>query len=209
MGEPLSEADFLQPGTAQVAAGYILYGSSTMLLCTTGSGVNGFTLDPAVGEFFLSHPAMTFPNRGNTYSINDAVKAKSNSATQAFVDGCREAVDAGFRGRYIGSLVADFHRNLIHGGIYLYPSTTDKPQGKLRLLYECAPLAWIAEQAGGLAVDDSGRIMDKVPESLHDRSPYYVGIRHLVEGLQACRLAPEDTFVANDPAAASGGEHLH
>ena len=139
MGEPLQDQDFLQAGTAQVAAGYVLYGSSTMLVYTTGHGVHGFTFDPGVGEFFLSHPDMLFPDRGVTYSINDAVKAKSNQATQDFIDTCREAVDVGFRGRYIGSLVADFHRNLIHGGIYLYPSTTDKPDGKLRLLYECAP----------------------------------------------------------------------
>ena len=190
MGEPLTEADFLQPGTKQIAAGYVLYGSSTMLVYTTGSGVNGFTLDPAVGEFFLSHPSMIFPDKGTTYSINDAVKAKSGPATQAFIDGCREAVDAGFRGRYIGSLVADFHRNLIHGGIYLYPSTTDKPHGKLRLLYECSPLAWIAEEAGGKALDNQGRILDKVPASLHERSPYYVGTRHLVEALESCRLTP-------------------
>ena len=131
---------------------------------------------------------MEFPATGATYSINDAVKAKSGAAAQSFIDGCREAVDAGFRGRYIGSLVADFHRNLIHGGIYLYPSTTDKPEGKLRVLYECAPLAWIAEQAGGRAVDDHGRILDKVPASLHERSPYYVGNRHLVDALQSCRL---------------------
>lgn len=188
MGEALTDADFLQAGTSQVAAGYVLYGSSTMLVYTTGTGVNGFTLDPAVGEFFLSHPSMEFPATGATYSINDAVKAKSGAATQSFIDGCREAVDAGFRGRYIGSLVADFHRNLVHGGIYLYPSTTDKPQGKLRVLYECAPLAWIAEQAGGRAVDDHGRILDKVPSSLHERSPYYVGNRHLVDALQSCRL---------------------
>ena len=173
-----------------------------MLVYTTGTGVNGFTLDPAVGEFFLSHPSMTFPARGTTYSINDAVKAKSGPATQAFIDGCREAVDAEFRGRYIGSLVADFHRNLIHGGIYLYPSTTDKPQGKLRLLYECSPLAWIAEQAGGKAVDDCGRILDKVPASLHERTPYYVGTRHLVEALEACRLAPVDAFATKAPPTA-------
>ena len=104
-------------------------------------------------------------------------------------------MDVQFRGRYIGSLVADFHRNLIHGGIYLYPSTTDKPDGKLRLLYECAPLAWIAEEAGGKAVDDRGRILDLVPTSLHERSPYYVGTRHLVEALEACRIAPVDAFV--------------
>ena len=208
MGEPLTEADFLQPGTAQVAAGYVLYGSSTMLVYTTGTGVNGFTLDPAVGEFFLSHPAMAFPEQGSTYSINDAVKAKSDAATQGFIDGCREGVDAHFRGRYIGSLVADFHRNLIHGGIYLYPSTTDKPMGKLRLLYECAPLAWLAEEAGGKAVDDHGRILDKVPSSLHERSPYYVGTRHLVAALEACRRAPADAFVAHGPQGAETRESV-
>ena len=120
-----------------------------MLVYTTGTGVNGFTLDPAVGEFFLSHPSMEFPATGATYSINDAVKAKSGAATQSFIDGCREAVDAGFRGRYIGSLVADFHRNLIHGGIYLYPSTTDKPEGKLRVLYEACWLGSRSKQVEG------------------------------------------------------------
>ncbi len=189
MGEPLQEQDFLQAGTAQVAAGYVLYGSSTMLVYTTGHGVHGFTFDPGVGEFFLSHPDMMFPDRGVTYSINDAVKANSNQATQDFIDTCREAVDVGFRGRYIGSLVADFHRNLIHGGIYLYPSTTDKPNGKLRLLYECAPLAWLAEEAGGKALDDHGRILDRVPKSLHERTPYYVGNRHLIDALKTCRKA--------------------
>lgn len=189
MGEPLEGQDFLQAGTAQVAAGYVLYGSSTMLVYTTGHGVHGFTFDPGVGEFFLSHPDMVFPERGVTYSINDAVKAKSNQATQDFIDTCREAVDVGFRGRYIGSLVADFHHNLIHGGIYLYPSTTDKPDGKLRLLYECAPLAWLAEEAGGQALDDHGRILDRVPKSLHERTPYYAGNRHLIDALKTCRKA--------------------
>jgi fructose-1,6-bisphosphatase I len=189
LGEPLQDQDFLQAGTAQVAAGYVLYGSSTMLVYTTGHGVHGFTFDPGVGEFFLSHPDMVFPERGATYSINDAVKAKSNQATQDFIDTCREAVDVGFRGRYIGSLVADFHRNLIHGGIYLYPSTSDKPEGKLRLLYECAPLAWLAEEAGGQALDDHARILDRVPKSLHERTPYYVGNRHLIDALQTCRKA--------------------
>lgn len=189
LGEPPQDQDFLQAGTAQVAAGYVLYGSSTMLVYTTGRGVHGFTFDPGVGEFFLSHPDMVFPERAVTYSINDAVKAKSNQATQDFIDTCREAVDVGFRGRYIGSLVADFHRNLIHGGIYLYPSTTDKPEGKLRLLYECAPLAWLAEEAGGQALDDHDRILDRVPKSLHERTPYYVGNRHLIDALKTCRKA--------------------
>lgn len=189
LGEPLVDHDFLQPGSHQVAAGYILYGSSTMLVYTTGTGVNGFTLDPAVGEFFLSHPGMSFPERGATYSINDALLARATAPTQTFIAGCREASEPPFRARYIGSLVSDFHRNLIHGGIYLYPSLEGKPEGKLRLLYECAPLAFIAEQAGGLAEDDTGRILDRVPAHLHERVPFYVGSRHLMHALNACRQA--------------------
>ena len=181
MGEPLTKQDFLQAGTEQVASGYVLYGSSTMLVYTTGSGVNGFTLDPAVGEFFLSHPGMKFPEIGKIYSVNDALLSKCSTPTKLFIEVCRENTDAGFRARYIGSLVSDFHRNLIHGGIYLYPSLKDKPEGKLRLLYECSPLAFIAEQAGGLAIDDHGRILEKTPTDLHQRVPYYVGNKNLVE----------------------------
>ena len=150
LGEPLSDQDFLQAGTEQVVAGYILYGSSTMLVYTTGSGVNGFTLDPAVGEFFLSHPGMVFPESGTVYSINDALLDASPNAIKLFISGCRETKGTGLKGRYIGSLVTDFHRNLIKGGVYLYPSTTHNPEGKLRLMYECNPLAFIALQAGGL-----------------------------------------------------------
>ncbi len=181
MGEPLTKQDFLQAGTEQVASGYVLYGSSTMLVYTTGSGVNGFTLDPAVGEFFLSHPGMKFPEIGKIYSVNDALLSKCSTPTKLFIEVCRENTDTGFRARYIGSLVSDFHRNLIHGGIYLYPSLKDKPEGKLRLLYECSPLAFIAEQAGGLAIDDHGRILEKTPTDLHQRVPYYVGNKNLVE----------------------------
>ena len=181
MGKPLTKQDFLQAGTEQVASGYILYGSSTMLVYTTGSGVNGFTLDPAVGEFFLSHPAMKFPKVGKIYSVNDALLTKCSNPAKLFIEECRENTDTGFRARYIGSLVSDFHRNLIHGGIYLYPSLDDKPEGKLRLLYECSPLAFIAEQAGGLAVHDHGRILEKTPTDLHQRVPYYVGAKNLVE----------------------------
>jgi len=181
MGEPLTKQDFLQAGTEQVASGYVLYGSSTMLVYTTGSGVNGFTLDPAVGEFFLSHPGMKFPEIGKIYSVNDALLSKCSTPTKLFIEECRENTDTGFRARYIGSLVSDFHRNLIHGGIYLYPSLKDKPEGKLRLLYECSPLAFIAEQAGGLAIDDHGRILEKTPTDLHQRVPYYVGNKNLIE----------------------------
>jgi len=186
MGESLSGQDFLQRGTEQVVAGYILYGSSTMLVYTTGSGVNGFTLDPAVGEFFLSHAKMQFPETGSIYSINDALLSEANQATKSFIAGCRETPEVGFKSRYIGSLVSDFHRNLIKGGIYLYPSTKSHPRGKLRLCYECAPLAFLALEAGGAAEDDYGSILEKTPETLHERSPFYVGSVHLIQGLRSC-----------------------
>lgn len=192
LGEPLGDIDFLQSGENQVVAGYVLYGSSTMLVYTTGSGVNGFTLDPAVGEFFLSHPGMCFPDQGYIYSINDALLAKANPATQSFISGCREASEAGFSARYIGSLVSDFHRNLIKGGIYLYPSTKTHPEGKLRLLYECSPLAFIAEQAGGMAECDTGRVLDIDPAKLHQRIPFYVGSKHLIHGFRSCWHAAEE-----------------
>lgn len=187
MGEPLSEQDFLQKGSEQVAAGYVLYGSSTMLVYSTGSGVNGFTLDPAVGEFFLSHKAMKFPEKENIYSINDALVKKSCGPVKELISSYQSDNSKDYRARYIGSLVADFHRNLIHGGIYLYPSLDDKPEGKLRLLYECSPLAYLAEDAGGLAIDDSRRILDIEPTSLHQRVPFYVGSKNMIkklEGLQ-------------------------
>ena len=186
MGESLSDQDFLQRGTEQVVAGYILYGSSTMLVYTTGSGVNGFTLDPAVGEFFLSHAKMQFPETGSIYSINDALLSEANQATKSFIAGCRETPEVGFKSRYIGSLESDFHRNLIKGGIYLYPSTKSYPHGKLRLCYECAPLAFLALEAGGAAEDDLGSILEKLPETLHERSPFYVGSVHLIQGLRSC-----------------------
>lgn len=189
MGQPLTKQDFLQAGTEQVASGYVLYGSSTMLVYTTGSGVNGFTLDPAVGEFFLSHPGMKFPKIGKIYSVNDALLNTCSTPTKLFIEECRENTEADFRARYIGSLVSDFHRNLIHGGIYLYPSLKDKSDGKLRLLYECSPLAFIAEQAGGLAVHDHGRILEKTPTDLHQRVPYYVGAKNLVEAFLKFQLA--------------------
>ena len=189
MGQPLTKQDFLQAGTEQVASGYVLYGSSTMLVYTTGSGVNGFTLDPAVGEFFLSHPGMKFPEVGKIYSVNDALLNTCSTPTKLFIEECRENTEADFRARYIGSLVSDFHRNLIHGGIYLYPSLKDKSDGKLRLLYECSPLAFIAEQAGGLAVHDHGRILEKTPTDLHQRVPYYVGAKNLVEAFLKFQLA--------------------
>ena len=189
MGEHIGEADFLQKGTEQVAAGYVLYGSSTMLVYTTGTGVNGFTLDPAVGEFFLSHPGMEFPDVGQTYSVNGALLDTCTEPIKKFVKCCHEDDSLEYRARYIGSLVADFHRNLIHGGIYIYPSLTNKPNGKLRLLYECSPLSFIAEQAGGVAIHDNGRILDVQPTELHQRIPYYVGSRNLIEVMQKCQLS--------------------
>jgi len=193
LGEPLSDQDFLQVGTEKVVAGYILYGSSTMLVYTTGSGVNGFTLDPAVGEFFLSHPDMTFPESGTVYSINDALLDAAPQAIKQFIAGCRETKGLGLKGRYIGSLVTDFHRNLIKGGIYLYPSTTRHPEGKLRLMYECNPLAFIALQAGGLAEDNTGEILTRQPSHLHERSPFYVGSVNMIQGLRSCWISKEKT----------------
>ena len=189
IGEPICEADYLQKGTEQVAAGYVLYGSSTMLVYTTGTGVNGFTLDPAVGEFFLSHPQMQFPEIGKTYSVNGALLDKCTEPTKKFVQACHDDTSLEYKARYIGSLVADFHRNLIHGGIYIYPSLENKPTGKLRLLYECSPLSFIAEEAGGVAIHDNGRILDVQPTELHQRIPYYVGSRNLVEVMQKCQTS--------------------
>lgn len=192
LGDPLSDQDFLQQGTEQVVAGYILYGSSTMLVYTTGTGVNGFTMDPAIGEFFLSHPAMKFPETGMIYSINDALLDASPPAVQKFIGGCREAQGLGLKARYIGSLVTDFHRNLIKGGIYLYPSTKNNPEGKLRLMYECNPLAFIAQQAGGHAEDNSSNILEIQPTSLHQRSPFYVGSLNMIQGLRSCWMSTTD-----------------
>jgi len=184
VGKPAELRDFLQKGTEQVAAGYVIYGSSTMLVYTTGRGVNGFTLEPGIGEFFLSHPDMKIPDKGKVYSINESNYADFDSRLRRFVDYCRTKKSDGSRpytARYIGSLVADFHRNMIKGGIYVYPATADSPQGKLRLLYECSPLAMLAEQAGGLATDGDNRILEIEPTELHQRVPYYVGSKHMME----------------------------
>ncbi|MCB0395067.1 MAG: class 1 fructose-bisphosphatase [Flavobacteriales bacterium] len=175
--------DFLQPGTEQVAAGYVIYGSSTMMVYTTGRGVNGFTLDPSIGEFCLSHPDLTIPKDGKIYSINEGNYVHFPEGVKKYIKYCQEEDSATGRplsSRYIGSLVADFHRNLIKGGIFIYPSTAKNPQGKLRLLYECNPLAFIAEQAGGVATDGHGRIMDIKPTDIHQRVPYIVGSEEMV-----------------------------
>lgn len=183
-GSIATSDDFLQKGTEQVAAGYVIYGSSTMLVYTTGRGVNGFTLDPSIGEFCLSHPDMQIPEDGKIFSVNEGNLNETEEALQQYIAYCKESDPTDQRpytARYIGSLVADFHRNLIKGGIYIYPATTTAPQGKLRLLYECSPLAMIAEQAGGLATDGHRRIMEISPEALHQRVPYFIGSKNMVE----------------------------
>lgn len=176
--------DFMQKGTFQVAAGYVIYGSSTMLVYTTGKGVNGFTLDPSIGEFCLSHPDMKIPEQGALYSINEGNYKHFPEGVKAYIRYCQEEdkdTKRPYSTRYIGSLVADFHRNLIKGGIYIYPSTGKAKNGKLRLLYECNPLAFIIEQAGGKASDGFRRIMEIQPESLHQRTPLFIGSKAMVE----------------------------
>lgn len=171
-------ADFLQPGTQQVCSGYVIYGSSTMLVYTTGKGVNGFTLDPSVGEFFLSHPNIHIPERGKIYSINEGNSSKWEDGVKNYIHHLKQEDKASGRpysGRYIGSLVADFHRNLLKGGVFLYPGDKKNPNGKLRLLYECNPMAFIVEQAGGAASNGVHRIMEIQPDSLHQRVPLIIG----------------------------------
>lgn len=176
--------DVLQEGNKQVAAGYIIYGSSTMLVYTTGNGVNGFTLDPSVGLFILSHPDMQIPNNGSIYSINEANYIHFHEGVKQYIKYCQQddpLTNRPYSTRYIGSLVADFHRNLIRGGIYIYPGTLKNPNGKLRLLYECNPIAFLAEQAGGKASDGFNRILDIHPNDLHQRVPFFVGSSLMVE----------------------------
>lgn len=182
-GEDGTLEDLLQPGYKQVAAGYVLYGASTMLVYSTGHGVHGFTLDPAIGEYLLSHPDMRIPEHGRYLSVNDAYEQNWTEPVRALMrryrglDGKREAMNV----RYVGSLVADFHRNLLGGGLFAYPANTKSPNGKLRLLYECNPLAFICEQAGGAAITGTKRILDVLPTELHQRSPYFVGSKADVE----------------------------
>ncbi len=188
VGDRADVNDFLQKGIKQVAAGYVIYGSSTMLVYTTGYGVNGFTLEPSIGEFCLSHPSMKIPEDGNVYSINEGHLNSMGEGVRAYVDYCKakdSKTQRPYTARYIGSLVADFHRNLIKGGIYIYPATKKAPDGKLRLLYECSPLAFIVEQAGGKASDGFDRIMDIQPTELHQRVPYFIGSTKMVEKAEA------------------------
>lgn len=181
-GTPVQLEDFLQEGSKQVGAGYIVYGTSTMLVFTTGHGVNGFTLNPAIGTFYLSHPDMTFPKDGTIYSINEGNYVHFPQGVKDYLKYCQmEEGDRPYTSRYIGSLVSDFHRNMIKGGIYIYPTSSKSPKGKLRLLYECNPMAFLAEQAGGKASDGYNRIMDIKPTELHQRVPFFCGSINMVE----------------------------
>ncbi|OBT16747.1 fructose-bisphosphatase [Vibrio sp. UCD-FRSSP16_10] len=186
IGSPTEKEDYLQPGTEQVASGYVIYGSSTMLVYTTGAGVHGFTYDPSIGVFCLSHESMTIPNEGKVYSINEGNYVKFPLGVKKYIKYCQEEdtpTNRPYTSRYIGSLVSDFHRNLLMGGIFLYPSTRSYPMGKLRLLYECNPMAFLMEQAGGRATDGEKRIMEVKPTELHQRVPFFVGSNAMIETL--------------------------
>ena len=170
--------DLLQPGYKQVAAAYAIYGSSTIFVYCTGDGVHGFTLDPSVGEFLLSHENMRIPKRGKTYSINEGNYRRWDESMRQYIDHLKQddrASGKPYSSRYIGSLVADFHRNMLYGGIFMYPKDTTHPEGKMRLLYESSPLAFIVEHAGGRASDGRRRILDITPASLHQKSPLFIG----------------------------------
>jgi fructose-1,6-bisphosphatase I len=193
LGKPCTKEDFLQPGSRQVAAGYIIYGSSTMYVYATKRGVNGFTLDPAIGEFCLSHPDIKCPPSGKVYSVNHGNFFQYTDGTREYINVCqRKDKNSGgpYTQRYIGSMVADVHRNLMKGGIFMYPGTTDKPKGKLRLLYECNPFAFIVEIAGGRATDGKQRILDIIPTELHQRTPLFIGSKEMMDEL--------DTYLEKD-----------
>lgn len=187
-GEKVKNEDFLQEGSKQVAAGYIIYGSSTMLVYSTGFGVNGFTLDPSIGEFCLSHPDIRTPEDGFIYSANEGNHIYFPAGVKKYIKYCQEKdLKSGrpYASRYIGSLVSDFHRNLLKGGIFIYPENENAPRGKLRLVYECNPIAFIALQAGGAASDGISNILDLCPLSLHQRSPFYVGSKNMVSKIES------------------------
>jgi fructose-1,6-bisphosphatase I len=175
--------DCLQKGINQIAAGYIIYGSSTMLVYTTGQGVNGFTLDSSIGEFCLSHPDIKIPKDGKIFSLNEGNYQEFPEGVKQYVNYCKEndkETDRPYSARYIGSLIADFHRNLLKGGIFIYPPTAKAPNGKLRLMYECNPMSFIMEQAGGKASTGSQRILEVQPEKLHQRVPLFIGSENMV-----------------------------
>jgi len=185
MGTPVIMDDFLQPGINQVAAGYILYGTSTIMIYTTGKGVNGFTLNPAIGSFYLSHPDMKSPEDGSIYSINEGNYIHFPQGVKDYIKYCQEEKEnRPYTSRYIGSLVSDCYRNMIRGGIYLYPPTSKAPKGKLRLLYECNPIAFVTEQAGGEASDGKNRILEIQPTELHQRVPFYCGSKSMVKKVE-------------------------
>ncbi|MEO6316398.1 MAG: class 1 fructose-bisphosphatase [Chitinophagaceae bacterium] len=192
-GTPVTKADFLQSGKNQVAAGYVVYGSSTMLVYATRRGVNGFTLDPSIGEYCMSHPNIQCPPSGKIYSVNHGNFFRYHNGIQQYINVCqkKEAATGGpYTQRYIGSMVSDVHRNLLKGGIFMYPGTIEKPKGKLRLMYECNPFAFIAEVAGGKATDGRQRILDIVPAELHQRTPLFIGSKEMMEEL--------DGYLKND-----------
>lgn len=180
----LFESDALQPGTRQVAGGYVLYGSSTIMVYTTGVGVSAFTLDPSLGEFILSEDGFEMPEHGTIYSINEGSYNSWDEGLKKYIKYCQqedEGTGRPYKARYIGSMVADIHRTLVKGGIFIYPSSKRYPNGKLRLMYECNPLGFILEQAGGVAIDGEKRIMEIQPQSIHERTPAYMGSRENVE----------------------------
>ncbi len=187
IGTPANREDFLQSGRNQVAAGYVVYGSSTMLVYATRRGVNGFTLDPSMGEYCMSHPNIKCPPTGHIYSVNHGQFFQYAKGVQQYINACQKkdkSTGGPYTQRYIGSMVSDVHRNLLKGGIFMYPGTTDKPLGKLRLMYECNPFAFIAEVAGGKATDGQQRILDIQPTSLHQRSPLFIGSKNMMEELE-------------------------
>lgn len=188
-GTLLTIKDFLQPGMRQVAAGYIIYGSSTILVYATKRGVNGFTLDQSIGEFCLSHPDIRCPKNGKMYSVNHGNFFQYSEEVKKYIDICQKKNSSNggpYTQRYIGSMVSDVHRNLIRGGIFMYPGTLQKPKGKLRLLYECNPLAYIIEIAGGKATDGTQRILEKQPTELHERTPLFIGSAAMMAELEEC-----------------------
>ena len=186
VGKPCTKEDFLQPGSRQVAAGYMIYGSSTMYVYATRRGVNGFTLDPSIGEFCLSHADIKCPPSGKVYSVNHGNFFQYDPKVREYINVCqkKDKTNGGpYTQRYIGSMVADVHRNLMKGGIFMYPGTTVKPGGKLRLLYECNPFAFIVEMAGGRATDGKQRILEIMPTELHQRTPFFVGSKDMMDEL--------------------------
>ena len=188
VGQPATIDDFLQAGTKQIAAGYVIYGSSTILVYATRRGVNGFTLDPSIGEFTLSHPDIKCPPVGKIYSVNHGNFFQYQEAVKDYITVCQKkdkTTGGPYTQRYIGSMVSDVHRNLIKGGIFMYPAIKDRPEGKLRLMYECNPCAFILEVAGGKATDGEQRILDKVPTHIHERTPFFTGSKLMMEELES------------------------